>query len=128
MITAAMCLALNIYFEASTEAIPGKWAVGQVVLNRVLDKRWPSDICSVVKEKKQFTWYWDGKSDVPNKKSKAWKDSVRVANALISRMQYDLYDFSGGANHYYNPNLATPHWRNAGELTAVIGNHVFRRL
>lgn len=37
MITASLCLALTIYFEAAGESVPGKWAVGQVVLNRVVE-------------------------------------------------------------------------------------------
>lgn len=128
MITAALCLALNIYFEAAGEPVVGKWAVGQVVLNRVEDTRWPDTVCGVIKDHKQFSWYWDGKSDKPKKDSKAWKDSVKVANILLYKHKSPMYDFSEGATHYYNPNLATPNWRNAGTLTTVIGNHVFLRL
>ena len=128
MITAALCLAFNIYFEASTENIPGKFAVGQTTLTRVADWRWPNTVCEVVKDYKQFSWYWDGKSDKPNMKSRAWEDSLKVANILLYKHKKPLYDFSEGATHYYNPNLATPYWRNEGELTAVIGNHVFRKL
>ena len=35
------CLALNIYFEARGEPKLGQIAVGHVVLNRVVDKRYP---------------------------------------------------------------------------------------
>ena len=35
----AYCLAQNIYFEASTEPMVGKIAVGMVVINRVKDAR-----------------------------------------------------------------------------------------
>jgi len=127
VITAFMCLALNIYFEARGESIPGKWAVGQVVLNRVEDKRFPNNICGVVKQHKQFSWYWDGKSDKPGV-NKAWADSKKVAKILLHKHRSAPYDFSEGATHYFNPNLADPYWRNAGELTTIIGNHVFRKL
>jgi len=128
MISALMCLALNIYFEAAVESIPGKWAVGQVVINRVESRRYPDTICKVIKQYKQFSWYWDGKSDKPDKKSKAWKDSYKVAEILIYNRYNDIHDFSEGASHYYNPNIASPNWQNSGKLTTVIGNHVFRRL
>jgi len=129
MLTALQCLALTIYFEAGGEPIPGKWAVGQVVLNRVESTRWPNDICSVVTQRNQFTWYWDGRSDKP-KDGKAWKDSQKVAKILIRKLQDNekIYDFSEGANHYYNPNKVKPYWSNDGELTVVIANHIFRRL
>ena len=46
----AYCLAQNILFEASVEPMAGKIAVGLVVLNRMNDSRYPSTICTVVKE------------------------------------------------------------------------------
>lgn len=84
------CLAENIYFEARTESMTGKAAVGNVTKNRVLDKRWPSTYCEVVKygpvreswktkgkdvkdedrvywpikHRCQFSWYCDGKDDI----------------------------------------------------------------
>ena len=122
-----MCLALNIYFEAGGESEAGKWAVGQTTYNRVHSPRWPNTVCEVVKEYKQFSWYWDGKSDKPIF-DKAWHTSLGIAKALVAIEGRGMYDFSGGANHYYNPNLASPSWRNDGELTTVIGNHVFRNL
>jgi cell wall hydrolase len=128
MITAALCLALNIYFEAAGESVPGKWAVGQVVLNRVVDKRYPNTVCGVVKQHKQFSWYWDGKSDRPKPHDKAWHDSKKVAQILLYKHKSPIYDFSEGATHYFNPHLANPNWRHDGRITTVIGNHVFLRL
>ena len=85
------CMAENIYFEARHEPMAGKVAVGQVVLNRIKDERFPETICKVVKQgphreswktKKnpdlkpeerryyprknrcQFSWYCDGKKDI----------------------------------------------------------------
>ena len=85
------CMAENIYFEARHEPMAGKVAVGQVVLNRIKDERFPATICEVVKQgphreswktKKnpdlkpeerryyprknrcQFSWYCDGKKDI----------------------------------------------------------------
>lgn len=127
MITPALCLALNIYFEAAGESIPGKWAVGQVVLNRVESTRYPDTVCEVIKQYKQFSWYWDGKSDKPKRHEQAWKDSVKVANILLYKHKNAMYDFSEGATHYINPNLADPKWQYSATVTTVIGNHVFMR-
>ena len=50
------CLALNIYHEARSESMEGQIAVAQVTLNRVAHSEWPSTICEVVSEPKQFSW------------------------------------------------------------------------
>ena len=62
------CLAQNIYWEARNQSIQGMYAVADVTLNRVKDKRWPSTVCEVVKQRRrsrQFSWYCDGKPDTP---------------------------------------------------------------
>ena len=48
--TALMCMAFNIYHEARNESMLGQIAVGQVVMNRVWDKRFPNTVCEVVKQ------------------------------------------------------------------------------
>ena len=47
---ALMCMALNIYHEARNESTMGQLAVGQVVMNRVYDDRFPDNVCDVVKQ------------------------------------------------------------------------------
>ena len=42
------CLAEALYFEARGEPIQGQLAVGEVVLNRVEDPRYPNSICKVI--------------------------------------------------------------------------------
>lgn len=124
MTSAALCLALNIYFEAAGESIPGKWAVGQVVLNRVESTQYPNTVCDVIKQYKQFSWYWDGKSDKPKEHEQAWKDSVKIANILLKTR---VHDFSRGATHYVNPSLTDVRWQYEAQITTVIGNHKFMR-
>ena len=74
-----MCLAKNIYFEARDQSLAAKMAVSFVVLNRIKHKQYPSTVCEVihqgptyswkpefpVRNKCQFSWYCDGKSDKP---------------------------------------------------------------
>mgnify|MGYP003628329525 CR=1 FL=1 len=82
---ALMCLALNVYHEAKNQSLIGQIAVAQVVMNRVRDERYPDTVCEVVeqgptyswkkdypvKNRCQFSWYCDGKSDKP-KEGHAW--------------------------------------------------------
>ena len=44
----AICLANNIYHEASTQPDADKLQLRLVVLNRVKDSRYPNSICEVV--------------------------------------------------------------------------------
>ena len=80
------CLAKNVYFEAKNQGTGGWLAVAFVTLNRVIDSRFPNTICEVIKQaqtkpswkdktkmipirdKCQFSWFCDGKSDVPTDK------------------------------------------------------------
>ncbi|MGB1026436.1 MAG: cell wall hydrolase, partial [Rhodospirillaceae bacterium] len=84
-----LCLALNDYWEARSESLQGRVAVAQVVLNRAQDPRFPGTICDVVTENRskkpglcQFSWYCDGRDDVPHEKG-AWRSSVLLAISLL---------------------------------------------
>lgn len=44
------CLTENMYFEARSDGYAGMYATSMVVMNRVLDDRYPNSICEVVKQ------------------------------------------------------------------------------
>ena len=98
-----VCMALNIYHEAKNQPIEGMLAVGEVVLNRVEDERFPNNVCEVIKQgpvkeswktrqtpdpddavfypvrhRCQFSWYCDGLSDKPYEQE-AWAQAQQVA-------------------------------------------------
>jgi len=80
----AHCLALNIYHESRSDNLAGQYAVADVVLNRVENKRYPNTVCDVVYQGKmkpswkdpekmipirnmcQFSWYCEGKDYTPH--------------------------------------------------------------
>ena len=133
-----VCLAKNIYFEARNQSLAAKMAVSLVVLNRVQHKQYPSTICEVihqgptyawkpkfpVRNKCQFSWYCDGKSDKP-KEQEAWNNALEIAG-LILYAEDKLVDFTEGATHYHATHIL-PHW--AAHLIKVgrIGDHIFYR-
>ena len=123
-----MCIALAIYFEARGESTIGQWAVGNVVLNRIRDPRYPSDACLVVKQgpwsaglpirhKCQFTFYCDGKPEWVFD-DRAWRKAIRVAGLSTT------LDVVGGATHYHTP-AVSPGWSDGMELTRSVGGHLF---
>ena len=135
--TALMCMAVNIYHEAGNQSMIGQMAVGQVVLNRVEDKRFPDTICEVVKQavtykgtnkpvrwKCQFTWYCDGKKDDVDKKSEKWRNSLRYASMVITnRITLDVTE---GATHYH-ATYVRPAWARTKTKTVRINRHIFYR-
>ena len=116
---ALLWLALNSYFEARSEDFSSQVAVANVVLNRVASSKYPNTVEEVVKQYKQFSWYWDGKSDKPKDKE-AWKIAVQAASVALNG-----YNNVGDAMWYYNPQLANPYWADHKEVVVVLENHVF---
>ena len=110
------CMAKNIFFEAAVESTAGKLAVAHVTLNRVDSQRYPNTVCEVVydgphytgasgkqlpkRDRCQFSWYCDGKSDDPREGSRLWEDSQELAKYVLLR-QEELPDITDGALHYH---------------------------
>ena len=139
--TAFICLALNTYHEAKNQSTVGQIATAQVVMNRVEDKRFPNTVCEVVKQgptrpswedpnkeypirhRCQFSWYCDGKSDVP-KNEKAWRKAQDVAFlVLYNKIQLDVTE---GATHYH-ATYVKPAWAKTKKRTTRIEKHIFYR-
>lgn len=115
------CLALAIYFEARGEPLEGQIAVAEVIYNRVVDTRYPDDVCSVVYQRKQFSWTHDGKSDVP-KNTLVWEEIKELASQV---MRGDLFD-GHGATHYHSVDVK-PYWTDGLTYVGQYGNHIFYR-
>ena len=135
--TALMCMAFNIYHEARNESMLGQIAVGQVVMNRVWDKRFPNTVCEVVKQavthkgtnkpvlfRCSFSWYCDGQVDDVNKDSKAWRYSLEYASIVLSGRI--VLDITEGATHYH-ATYVRPSWARTKTRTTRIDRHIFYR-
>ena len=116
------CMAQNIYFESANQSVLGKLAVGLVVMNRVKDSRYPGTICGVVRQKSQFSWVNDNRSNEPKKNDAAWKESVRIAEDVLSG-RADFLEFDGVTN--YHADYVNPHWSGSMEEVATIDQHIF---
>ena len=131
------CLALNVYFETRSSNLADKYAVADVVLNRVRDSRFPDTICTVVKQGRydsnrnpithrcHFSWWCDGKSDKPLNKDR-WVESQTIAWSLIKWNKHR--GVTEGATHYH-ANYVSPKWRKdrGMQLVGRIGAHIFYR-
>jgi N-acetylmuramoyl-L-alanine amidase len=127
-----VCLALNDYWEARSETMAGRIAVAQVVINRAMDRRFPSNICEVVKQnffqgklnKCQFSWFCDDRADTPYE-AEAWRTSIKIAVAMLQK-DSSIPDPTGGAL-WYHADHVQPSWTADYETTTIIGAHVFYR-
>lgn len=118
--TAAMCLAVAVYFEARGEPLPGQYAVAEVVMNRVKDKRYPNTVCGVVFEKKAFSFTHDGKPDkLPNAHTRASKRALEVAKTILSGPVLGIT-----STHYHTVKVK-PYWRKYFDLDGKVGGHIF---
>jgi spore germination cell wall hydrolase CwlJ-like protein len=126
------CLAMNIYHEARSESLAGQYAVADVVLNRVESNRFPDTVCEVVhqarlwegypvRNKCQFSWYCDGKTDTPSEMD-AWYRSLSVATQMLSVGKYR--GLTEGATHYHT-DYVDPFWNESMILIGGIGDHIF---
>lgn len=110
-------LARLIDVEAGGESYRGKVAVGAVVVNRMLDPRFPNTLHAVVHQPRQFYTAGLRKHRTPS------ADAVRAAQAALRGE-----DPTGGALFFYNPDLAvTTDWWAARPSRMRIGNHVFTK-
>ena len=135
------CLAMNVYHESRSENLAGKYAVADVVMNRVRDDRYPSDVCSVVyqaetkpswkdpdvlipkRNRCQFSWYCDGKNDDATD-TDAWEESVYIAYRMLHVGKFR--GITEGATHYHTT-YVNPYWAPSLQQVGTIGSHIFYR-
>ncbi len=105
--------------EAGGEILEGKIAVGNVVLNRVADKRYPNTIYGVIFDFKngiQFTPAYTG--TVYNTPS---HESI-----IAAKMCLEGYEIIDGVLFFFNPRIATSNWISKNRpFAARIGRHDF---
>jgi spore germination cell wall hydrolase CwlJ-like protein len=121
------CLATAIYFESRGEKYRGQVAVGQVVMNRVKHRLYPSTICGVVFQNQQkrnacqFSFACDG---IPERvtEAKAWKQAQEIAKGVVDG---SLYLSEVGYATHYHATYVYPHWAPRMKKVTKIGLHVF---
>lgn len=111
------CLRDVIYNESRNQGTAGQIAVGAVVINRVLDKRWKSTICGVTKARGQFA-SWN-----PRPNNSVDRSALQKAEAIAYYVlnNYTLLDEELKSYVYFNSGKIKP-W-----AVATIGDHHFGR-
>ena len=147
----AQCLAYNMYHEARSQGTAGIYAVSAVVLNRVSDGRFPNTVCEVIeqgptreswktkkhkdldseervyypiKNKCQFSWFCDGKSDTPYDKE-VYNKLLKLSEDILYN-DYPFVDITDGAL-FYHADYVRPDWAKTKQRTIEIEDHIFYR-
>jgi spore germination cell wall hydrolase CwlJ-like protein len=110
-------------------------------MNRVNDERFPNTVCGVVlqaqmkkswktglpvpiRNKCQFSWYCDGKSD-EIKDEESYKKILDFSR-LMMHNDIRFVDITDGATHYH-ADYVKPSWAKTKVRTTEIGDHIFYR-
>lgn len=122
-----LCLAENIYHEASNQSQMGKMGVAYVTMNRANHPLYPKDICNVVyhkiNETCQFSWVCQGKAVVD---SRAFREAKRIAKLVYMRYN-DMIDPTEGALFFHAISVS-PEWNKRYIKTVRIDDHIFYRV
>jgi spore germination cell wall hydrolase CwlJ-like protein len=94
------CMAQNIFFEAGTESMLGKIAVGQVTVNRVKIGHWGETVCEVVN----------------------FKDSVLAAKKVLQERKRLRILRSA---LFYHADYVQPKWADKNQKVVKIEKHIF---
>jgi spore germination cell wall hydrolase CwlJ-like protein len=115
------CLAQNIFFEAGTESMLGKIAVGQVTINRVKIGHWGETICEVVNAKNQFSW--TNRDDLSiDRESKNYKESFLAAKKVLQERKRLRILRSA---LFYHADYVRPNWVDKNQKITKIDKHIF---
>ncbi len=145
------CLAENIYFESRNESVMGQIAVAYVTLNRVFAPKHPNTVCGVVrqgeykeswktrmtkdpddavfvpvKDRCQFSWYCDGKSD-KILDLVAWKSATNVAAMVTVEYGSERHSDPTDGALWYHADYVKSKFHSKLVYTTKIGAHIFYR-
>ena len=126
------CMAEAIYFESRGETALGQLAVGITIKNRFQSRRYPDNICKVVRQGRylhgsplrdqcQFSYYCDGKPERITD-FKAWEKALGLA-ALVLSSRVEVAGLEN-VTHYHSVKV-TPHWSKKLHYKTTVGRHLF---
>jgi hypothetical protein len=126
-------LALVMFGEARNQPVEGQIAVGAVIRTRTIKRN--KNYKAVMLEPKQFSCldaqpeflihtYKSYGYNLDSKERRLYLQCTFLADGLYRHL---LIDNVSGADHFYNPKLATPKWAKEMTVTKIIEDHIFLR-
>ena len=124
----------NLFFEARSEGQKGMEAVAKVTMNRVKAKGYPPDVCSVVFQKKQFSWThqqsWSTVWNVLNGDLRLYSARDRATYHLAKRIAQKALDGVMVTSIpddvlWYHTTKVKPSWSKRLKKLKTVGSHIF---
>lgn len=122
-------LATTLQAEAGNQGPVGMMSVGSVIMNRLKNPAYGSDLHQVILQPGQFsawnnyTGFADGVGGLNMNEITPSQQAYMVADQILDG---NYNDPTGGALHYYNPSTANPAWgQRSGGQWKQIGDHLF---
>ena len=116
------CLAFAVYMESKSEPIKGQEAVAEVILNRSRSDKYQNDVCSVIKQRGQFSWY-NGRTNINRKPQGSndaqWQTALSVAKTTLDGKT----NHTRGSLFFNTTNLGVRY--KTKNKACKIGNHLF---
>ena len=115
--------------EAGNQGPVGMLAAGNVVMNRVSQPGYGNGVRDVIMKPGQFspmnsvTGYARGEQGQNIDAIRPDETAYMVADSLLSGTAGDI---TGGATHFYNPDISNPSWAEGKDFTRI-GDHLFGR-
>lgn len=124
---ALRCMTQAVYYEAGFEPVAGRYAVAQVILNRMRHPAFPKSVCGVIYQGSsrpgcQFSFACDG-SLIRAPSAKAWVEARQVAENVLTGT---VTSTVGMATHYH-ANYVSPYWAPKLHKITQMGAHIFYR-
>lgn len=124
---ALRCMTQAVYYEAGFEPLAGRYAVAQVILNRMRHPAFPKSVCGVIYQGStrpgcQFSFACDG-SLLRAPSPKAWAEARQVAEQVLAGT---VTSAVGMATHYH-ANYVSPYWAPKLHKITQMGAHIFYR-
>ena len=115
------CLAGTVFFESKGESLAGQLAVAKVVLARKKSSRFPSTICGVVYQKRQFSFVRGGRMPRISTGTRSWKNAVAIAQIALN----DAWKSPVEGALFFHARYVSPGWRLS--RIGTVDNHIFYR-
>lgn len=140
-LTSEQALLATLYAEIRSGTPNGILAVGWVIRNRVIDRRWPDTFKGVCLQPAQFSCWWEASAN----KSATYAYAERLIEGVPDQSPLSLElgwcaqailtgavrDLTRGANHYLTRTLyddGTVKWATGRPVVCEYDGHVFLRL
>ena len=118
------CMAEAIYHEARGTGEEGRVAVGEVILNRVADPRFPDTVCAVVDDNCQFSYRCDAIPDDEFGNPTAYARARATSFELMTSNEEDI---TSGALFFHAETMRPNSWFSSLPRVGTFGGNIFYR-